>query len=190
MQAHPGEPNESRRKARQGFIHSSEVDHCLEVLAGGFDITEVPDTAAAEQLILDRQVYGAIDLSSGAPQVIVASAASTAVAQTLQTLATGLGQAGKPGTPAAVRDDLAALPADDPRGAGLSAGALPLVMGGLLAAVLFVSVVIWRRLNARTRPKCVDADGILDAPVAGTGEARGRTSASDRERASATIETT
>jgi hypothetical protein len=109
-------------------------------LPGGFEIAEVADTAAAEQLIRDRQVYGAIDLSSGTPQVIVASAASTAVAQTLQTMATGLGQAGKPGTPVAVRD-LAALPADDPRGAGLAAGALPLVMGGLLAAVLLTRLV-------------------------------------------------
>ncbi|WP_225725194.1 MULTISPECIES: hypothetical protein [unclassified Nocardia] len=105
---------------------------------GGFEITAVADAAAAEKLIGDRRVYGAIDLSSGAPQVIVASAASTAVAQTLQAMATGLGQAG--GTPVAVRD-LAALPADDPRGAGLSAGALPLVMGGLLAAVLLTRLV-------------------------------------------------
>ncbi|MEU2034475.1 hypothetical protein [Nocardia amamiensis] len=109
-------------------------------LPGGFEITEVADTAAAEQLIRNRQVYGAIDLSSGTPQVVVASAASTAVAQTLQTMATSLGQAGKPGTPVAVRD-LAALPADDPRGAGLAAGALPLVMGGLLAAVLLTRLV-------------------------------------------------
>lgn len=109
-------------------------------LPGGFEITEVADTAAAEQLIRDRQVYGAIDLSAGTPQVIVASAASTAVAQTLQTMATGLGQAEKPGTPVAVRD-LAALPADDPRGVGLAAGALPLVMGGLLAAVLLIRLV-------------------------------------------------
>lgn len=86
-------------------------------LPGGFDITEVADTAAAEQLIRDWQVYGAIDLSSGTPHVIVASAASTAVAQTLQNVTTGLGRADKPGTPVVVRD-LAALPADDPRGAG------------------------------------------------------------------------
>lgn len=109
-------------------------------LPGGFEITEVADTAAAEQLILDRQVYGAIDLSAGTPQVVLASAASTAVAQTLQNIATGLGQAGQSGTPVAVRD-LAALPADDPRGAGLAAGALPLVMGGLLAAVLLIRLV-------------------------------------------------
>ncbi|MFE9207417.1 hypothetical protein [Micromonospora sp. NPDC007230] len=107
---------------------------------GGFDITEVADTASVEQLIRDRQAYGAIDLSSGTPQVIVASAASTAVAQTLQTMATGLGRDGNAGTPVAVRD-LAALPADDPRAAGLSAGALPLVMGGLLAAVLLTRLV-------------------------------------------------
>ncbi|WP_228834957.1 ABC transporter permease [Nocardia abscessus] len=109
-------------------------------LPGGFEITEVADTDAAEQLVRDRQVYGAIVLRSGAPQVIVATAASTAVAQTLQTMAAGFGQAGNPGTPVAVRD-LAALPADDPRGAGLAAGALPLVMGGLLAAVLLIRLV-------------------------------------------------
>jgi hypothetical protein len=109
-------------------------------LPGGFEITEVADTDAAERLVRDRQVYGAIDLSSGRPQVIVASAASTAVAQTLQTMATALGQAGEPGGSAAVRD-LATLPADDPRGAGLAAGALPLVMGGSMAAVLLVRLV-------------------------------------------------
>jgi len=39
---------------------------------------------------------------------------------------------------------------------------------GLLAVVLFVSVVIWRRLNARARPKVVEADAGLH----GTEEAR------------------
>jgi hypothetical protein len=48
----------------------------------GFEATEVADTAAAERLIRDRKVYGAIDLSSGTPHVITASAASTAIAQT------------------------------------------------------------------------------------------------------------
>ncbi|WP_158852924.1 hypothetical protein [Saccharothrix deserti] len=111
-------------------------------LPGGFEITEVADTAAAERLIRDRQVYGAIDLGSGSPQVIVASAAGAAVAQTLQGIATGLSQAQAQGagTTVAVRD-IAALPADDPRGAGLAAGALPLVMGGLLAALLLTRLV-------------------------------------------------
>ncbi|MBA8955162.1 hypothetical protein ACFQU9_11935 [Actinomadura namibiensis] len=107
-------------------------------LPGGFAITEVADTAAAQRLIRDREVYGAIDVSSGTPQVITASAASTAVAQTLQSVATALGQG--TGTTAAARD-LVPLPADDPRGAGLAAAALPLVMGGLLAALLLTRLI-------------------------------------------------
>ena len=43
---------------------------------------------------------------------------------------------------------------------------------GLLPVVLFVSIVIWRRLSARARPKAVDADARLHARVPGTGEAR------------------
>ena len=111
-------------------------------LPDAFEITEVADTAAAEQLIRDREVYGAIDVGSGSPQVITASAASAAIAQTLQSVATALSQAHAQGTStaAAVRD-LAALPADDPRGAGLAAGSLPLVMGGLLAAVLLTRLL-------------------------------------------------
>ncbi|TDE14311.1 ABC transporter permease [Jiangella asiatica] len=113
-----------------------------ERLPDAFEITEVADTAAAEQLIRDREVYGAIDVSSGTPQVVIASAASSAVAQTLQSVATALGRAETPGASTAVATrDLAALPADDPRGAGLTAGALPLVMGGLLAAVLLTRLV-------------------------------------------------
>ncbi|CAL9468137.1 ABC transporter permease [Streptomyces sp. enrichment culture] len=136
---------------------------------GAFEVTRVADTAAAERLIRDREVYGAIDVTSGKPQVITASAGAATVAQTLQGVATALGQAQgqrahpapgvhpAPGTgttvpvpgtgtgadttvPVPVRD-LVALPADDPRGAGLAAGALPLVMGGLLAAVLLTRLV-------------------------------------------------
>jgi hypothetical protein len=118
-------------------------------LPGAFAITEVTDTASAEQLIGDRQVYGAIDVSTGTPQVSTASAASAAVAQTLQNVATALSQAQGTSTADAVRD-LAPLPADDPRGAGLAAGALPLVMGGLLAALLLTRLVrgTTRRITA------------------------------------------
>jgi len=118
-------------------------------LPGAFAITEVTGTAAADQLIRDRQVYGAIDVSTGIPQVITASAASAAVAQSLQNVATALSQAQGTSTATTVRD-LAALPADDPRGAGLAAGALPLVMGGLLAALLLTRLVrgTTRRITA------------------------------------------
>ncbi|MBZ9599565.1 ABC transporter permease [Streptomyces erythrochromogenes] len=110
------------------------------LLPGGFEVTEVADGAAAERLVRDREVYGAIDLGSGTPQVITASAASTAVAQTLNSIAAGLDRARGTGT-AVVARDLVPLPAGDPRGAGLAAGALPLVMGGLLAALVLTRLV-------------------------------------------------
>ena len=43
---------------------------------------------------------------------------------------------------------------------------------GLLAVVLFVSVVIWRRLNPRARPRAVEADACVHVRVPGAGEAR------------------
>ncbi|WP_320065543.1 hypothetical protein [Micromonospora sp. RTGN7] len=107
---------------------------------GAFDITRVADTAAAEAAVRDRAAYGAIDVSGSAPQVIVASAASSTIAQALQSAGATLAQAtsGAPAAGVTVRD-VAPLPADDPRGVGLSAGALPLVMGGLLAALLLTT---------------------------------------------------
>ncbi|TDC81143.1 hypothetical protein E1193_15675 [Micromonospora sp. KC606] len=111
-------------------------------LPDAFEITRAADTAAAERLIRDREVYGAIDVSSGTPQVITASAASASIAQTLQSVATALGQAQAQGSsPAIAVRDIVALPADDPRGAGLAAAALPLVLAGMLAAALLTNLI-------------------------------------------------
>ncbi|MEV6926752.1 hypothetical protein AB0M46_19915 [Dactylosporangium sp. NPDC051485] len=125
---------------------TSQVVRQLEAKRpGAFDVRVVGDTAAAERLIKDREVYGAIDLTSGKPQLIVASAASPVVAQALQQVALAL--APSQGDAAVVRD-LVPLPSDDPRGAGLSAGSLPLVLGGIMAAGLLTNLVagIWRRV--------------------------------------------
>ncbi len=118
---------------------AAQVSAALEQrVPGGFTVTEVAGTAGAERLIRDREVYGAIDLTTGAPQVLTASAASAPVAQALQSVGAALAQAQPEG--GAVRD-VVALPTDDPRGAGLAAGALPLVLGGMLAAVLLTRLV-------------------------------------------------
>jgi hypothetical protein len=101
---------------------------------GAFAIVRVADTADAEGAIRDRTVYGAIDLSGTRPQVITASAASPAIAQALSQLAQTLG------TGAVVRDIVPAPPTD-PRGAGLAASALPLVIGGILAAALLTNLI-------------------------------------------------
>jgi hypothetical protein len=116
---------------------TASADQVVAALAqrspNAFDITRVTDTAAAETAIENRDVYGAIDVTGGQPRVIVASAASPVISQALQALGTAVTQ---PESSAPVARDLAPLPSEDPRGAGLSAGSLPLVLGGMLAALL------------------------------------------------------
>lgn len=100
---------------------------------GAFDITVLDDRAAAEQAIRDREVYGALVLGPGGGEALIASAASPAVAQMLTQIANGIPpQAGGPLTVT----DVVPLPADDPRGLGLAAGLLPLVVGGFALGVL------------------------------------------------------
>lgn len=103
---------------------------------GAFEVTTVTDTTAAEAAIKNREVYGAIDLTTGSPQVLTASAAAPVVAQTLQAVATALSQSESGQAAAVAVRDVVALPADDPRGAGVTAAALPMVLGGMMAAVL------------------------------------------------------
>ena len=109
-------------------------------LPDGFLITKVSDAADAERLIRDREVYGAIDVSTGGPRVLIASGGSPSVAQALQSIAAALSRRPSDSAPVAVQD-IAALPSDDPRGAGLAAGSLPLVLGGMIAAVLLTRLV-------------------------------------------------
>lgn len=110
---------------------------------GVFEVHRYPDEAAARAGIRTREVYGAIVLAPDGAAVLTASAAGPAVAQGIAQLAPAL-QAG--GTTTRVRvEDVVPAPVDDPRGAGLAAGALPLVLGGILAAVLLTAVVRGRR---------------------------------------------
>jgi hypothetical protein len=106
--------------------------------ADALEVTRVADRAEAERLIRDREIYGAIVVGADGAAVLTASAASPVVAQLLGQLATNLGQAfGQ--QPQIV--DVVPLPADDPRGAGLAAAALPLVVGGLAAAGLLSRIL-------------------------------------------------
>jgi len=116
---------------------------------GAFDVTPLPDAAAARAAIEDRDVYGAIVVGPDGASVLTASAASPAVAQGLTELARGLAAA-EQGGPAVTVTDVVPTAADDPRGAGLGSAALPLVLAGLAgAAVLSLRVGgTWRRIVA------------------------------------------
>ncbi|GAA0619067.1 hypothetical protein HPO96_24790 [Kribbella sandramycini] len=107
-----------------------------QAMPGGFEVTTVADRASAVQKIQDREVYGAVVLDAQQPEVLTASAGGPAVAQILTQLGTRL----SPDHPAKVTD-VVPLPKDDPRGAGLAAGALPLVLGGILSAVALTRLV-------------------------------------------------
>ncbi|MFC0628971.1 hypothetical protein [Kribbella deserti] len=108
-------------------------------MPGAFEVKTAADRNAAFEAIKDREVYGAIVVGEKGPEVLTASAASPAVAQILSQLATKLSQQ-QPGAAVTVTD-VVPVPADDPRGAGLAAGALPLVLGGILAAAGLTKLV-------------------------------------------------
>jgi hypothetical protein len=96
-------------------------------------VTAIGSREEAVTAIENRQVYGAIVLSTEGAEVLIASAASPAVAQALTEVA---GQMpARPGTVPRVTD-VVPLPEDDPRGAVFASGAMPLVLGGIVAAGL------------------------------------------------------
>ncbi|MDX6238488.1 MAG: hypothetical protein QOG10_3303 [Kribbellaceae bacterium] len=118
----------------------AQVSSGLEqALPGGFKIQAVPDRGAAVKAIEDRDVYGAIVLDAQNAEVLTASAGGPAVAQILAQLPARLA-AQHPGVTPKVTD-VVPVPADDPRGSGLAAGALPLVLGGILAAAALTQLV-------------------------------------------------
>ena len=89
-------------------------------------------------MIRDRQVYGAlVTEGSRVTELLVASAASPAVSSLLTQVGDtiGVGQV----------TDVVRAPADDPRGAGLAAGALPITIGGVLTGTLAVLLIPRRR---------------------------------------------
>ncbi|EXG81441.1 hypothetical protein [Cryptosporangium arvum] len=121
---------------------ATAVEQALDRAApGGFAPRRYGDERALRAAIADRDVYGGLVLGSGGVTVLTASAASPAIAQGLGSLGTAL--AGRSGS-TATTVDVRPLPADDARGAGLAAVGLPLVLGGILPAL-----VLTRRFPGR-----------------------------------------
>jgi hypothetical protein len=112
-----------------------------QAVPGGFAVTTVPDEGAARAAIERRDAYGAVVVGPN-PTVLTASAASPVVAQLMNQLATTL-EARQPGaTPPTIRVvDVVPSPAADPRGVGLAALALPLVLGGIIVGAAMTTAV-------------------------------------------------
>lgn len=115
---------------------------------GAFEFTYYPGEQALRDAIANRDVYGGISFAPDGRTLFVATGGSPMIAQTL----TQIGQSIAQRSGAELRvDDLAPLTADDPRGAGLAASALPITLAGLLPAIALVLVLkreVWTRLAA------------------------------------------
>jgi hypothetical protein len=128
--------------------------------ADAFDIRRVADRTQAVAAIEDREVYGALVVGAQGAEMLTASAASPAVAQILGQVAARLPAdlSVAPSVSPVPVTDVVPLPADDPRGAGLAAGSLPLVLGGIAAAAV---------LTLRVRGTGRRLSGVLGFAVAG-----------------------
>ena len=93
---------------------------------GALALTPYEVRADAEAAIRDREIYGAISLEPEGAVVLTATGASPLVAQMLTQMASELAAGSAPQVVDVVPGD-----ADDPRGAGFGAIALPLVFGGV-----------------------------------------------------------
>jgi hypothetical protein len=147
------------------------LDHQAD---GVFKVAVEHDRAAAVKAIERRKIYGAVVLSDQ-PEVLTASAASPLVAQQLGTLASALGTqltaAAAARVPAGVTPpvvtvkvtDIVPLADTDPRGTGLIAAALPLVLGGLLGGIVITVVIVGalRRLTALLIYAVVAGAGVV-----------------------------
>jgi hypothetical protein len=125
---------------------TSQVESALTDDSDTFDIQQAGDRGEAVRLIEERDVYGAIVLSTdAAPEVLTAPAASPSVAQVMNSVAAQL-QAQMSGpaaasAPAVTVTEVVPLSEDDPSGAGLVAAAFPLVMGGMLGGIFLTFMV-------------------------------------------------
>jgi len=106
---------------------------------GAFKFTEYKTKDLASNAILERQIYGAIVINDK-PEVIVASGANATVAQLLNNISVQLSEqlTASQNIKALVIpvNDVAPLTSRDPRGLGLNAGSLPLVIAGIVVGIL------------------------------------------------------
>ena len=106
---------------------------------GVFNFIEYKDLEAAKAAIAKREIYGALVLTE-TPQMLVASGASPAMTQILTSMSVQLGAQLTAANGIQVInfavEDLAPLGTKDPRGLGLNAGSLPLIIAGIVVGLL------------------------------------------------------
>ena len=124
--------------AQPGLVQGVKVQF-EEQQPGVFNFIEYKDLEAAKTAIAKREVYGALVLTQ-TPQMLVASGASPAMTQILTSMSVQLGAQLTAANGIQVInfavEDLAPLGTKDPRGLGLNAGSLPLIIAGIVGGLL------------------------------------------------------
>jgi hypothetical protein len=130
-------------------VASGRIAATMEQQApGAFSFTYYPGKDALRDAIRNRDVYGGIAFGPDGPTPLTATGGSPMIAQMLTQIGTGIAQ--QNGSQLQV-EDLAPPTADDPRGAGLAASALPITLAGLLPAIALVFALkreVWTRFAA------------------------------------------
>lgn len=114
---------------------TSALTAALNRTGPNYNVTTYPDEAAMAAAIRNRDIYGGFVTAPGSLRVLDAPAAGATVATALSTAGYTLGNAS--GAKVAVVS-VVPFPPGDPRGAGFTAAALPLVIGGILPALIFM----------------------------------------------------
>jgi hypothetical protein len=104
-----------------------------------FTIRRYGDRAAAVAAIRHRDVYGAVVVGEGRPELLVASGASTVATQLISAMTVALGAPDQSATGRPEVTDVVPLSPHDDRGAGLSAFFFPLLLGGLKGGI-FIAI--------------------------------------------------
>ncbi|SDF54407.1 hypothetical protein [Klenkia brasiliensis] len=100
---------------------------------GGFAVRGLPDAGAADAAVRSDDVYGALVLGGGAPQLLTAGAHGQGVTQTLTEALTPVAQQLTGTAPAT--QDLVPLVAGDTRGLSVFYAAFGVVLGGFLFGI-------------------------------------------------------
>jgi hypothetical protein len=116
------------REVPIGVAAAPMIEDKLADTGDAFEVHRYASEAEAREAIEDREVYGAFVGTPAGPKVLIASAASPAISQSLTHAASEF--------EAPVEDVVAAKPA----GAGLAASILPMVLAGILTGAASVAL--------------------------------------------------
>lgn len=118
---------------------TSQIQEALTASAPeNFDFHEYGSAGEVRTAIAERDVVGGIVVTPTGPTVLVTSAGGAQIAQTLRGVATAMST--QTGTVATV-EDVVPTTSDDPQASGIAGLALPLVLGGIIPAVVFMQLL-------------------------------------------------